>query len=155
MASPKHSRATCSLFDDGGLVSASELYDRSYEFGGIVGARGGSAIRLAVAIDPKLAADPTAQLIAVAICNILPRITERYTSVDLKIPDHQEVTVPRLAAGPLLDRLFETLTAACLHGRFQEVDRSGAPYDYCFVVGEDCPVPSRNVIHVWSSGWRC
>jgi hypothetical protein len=136
-------------------MSASELYDRSYEFGRILGTRGGPVIRVAVTIDPKVAANRTAQLIAVAICNILPRITERYTSVDLKIPDKQEVTVPRLGAGPLLDRLFETLTAACLHGRFQEVDGSGAPYDYCFVVGEDCPVPSRNVIHVWSSGWRC
>jgi hypothetical protein len=136
-------------------MSTSELYDRSYEFGRILGARGGSPIRVAVAIDPRVAADPTAQLIAIAICNLLPRISERYVNVDLKIPDHVQVTVPRMGGGLLLRRLLGTLTAACLVGRFQEVDSSAAPHDYCFVVGEDCPVPSHNVIHVWSSGWRC
>jgi hypothetical protein len=136
-------------------MSTSELYDRSYEFARIVGARGGPALRVAIGIDPRFAADPTAQLIAAALSNLLPRISERYTNVDLKISGHQEVTVPRMDAGALLHHLLATLTAACLTGRFHEADTTGAPYDYCFVVGEDCPVPARNVIFAWSSGWRC
>src|SRR2546422_8496824 len=38
--------------------------------------------QIAVSIDPKLAADPTAQLIAMAICNLLPRIDRKSTRLN-------------------------------------------------------------------------
>ncbi len=136
-------------------MSIRELYDRSYEFGRIVGARGGAAIRIAVYIDPRLAAEPTAQLIAMAICNLLPRISERYTNVDLRVPASQEITVPRLRPDILLPHLMKTLTTACLAGSFQEVDGPEVEYDYCIVIGEECGVLARCAIYAWASGWRC
>jgi hypothetical protein len=137
-------------------MTISELYDRSYTFSRVVNARGGPPLRIALCIDPKLTADPTAQLIAVAICNLLPRITERYTNVDLGISSQQQqLVIPRTSAEDLLRYLARTLRAATLCGQFREECEPNAIYDYCIVVGEDCNVTAKTVIHVWASGWRC
>src|SRR5258707_1132237 len=97
-------------------MSMTDQYDRSYAFGRIIGAKGGPPVRIAVAVDPGVASDPTAQLIAAAICNLLPRITERYTNVDLLGPADQRTTIPRTPPGLLLPHLLATLGTACLSG---------------------------------------
>lgn len=136
-------------------MNIAELYDRSHAFGRVVGAKGGSPIRIAIAIDPTVMSDPTAQLMAMSLCNLVPRITERYTNVDLSISDDQESTIPRLLRRSLFLLLQETLRGACLGGIFEEVGSSKRTYDYCLVIGEKCDVPARCTIYVWASGWRC
>jgi hypothetical protein len=136
-------------------MNIAELYDRSYAFGRVVGAKSGPPIRIAIAIDPTVMSDPTAQLIAMSLCNLVPRITERYTNVDLSISEDQESTIPRLPRNSLSRLLQETLRGACLSGIFEEVGSSKRTYDYCFVIGEKCDVLARCTIYVWASGWRC
>lgn len=136
-------------------MNIAELYDRSYAFSRVVGAKGGSPIRIAISIDPRVIADPTAQLIATSLCNLVPRVTERYTNVDLCISRDQKTTIPRLRESSLFLFLQETLRGACLGGIFEEVGSSKTTYDYCFVIGEECDVLARCTIYVWASGWRC
>jgi hypothetical protein len=136
-------------------MNIAEQFDRSYAFARVVGAKGGCPIQIAIAIDPRVIADPTAQLIAMSLCNLVPRVTERYTNVDLSISDDQETTIPRQRKGSLLLLLQETLRGACLCGSFEEVGSSNKTYDYCFVIGEKCDVQARCTIYVWASGWRC
>jgi hypothetical protein len=102
-----------------------------------------------------LSADRPAQVIAAAICNLLPRITERYTSVDVCVDGDVEVVIPRIPSGAFLPHLISTLTRACPRGQFESGQACGKDYDYCVVVGNECGVVARKVIYVWASGWRC
>jgi molybdopterin/thiamine biosynthesis adenylyltransferase len=132
-----------------------EMYDRSRRFGDVVQAHGIGGLRLAIVIDKKIAASPTAQLIALAVCTIMPRISERYTSIDLCIP-HQTVRIPRVKwKGPLADYLLAELAAICPWGQFRAVEQLSDVYDHCIVIGQEAPVTARHIVYAVASGWRC
>ncbi|HET8892198.1 MAG TPA: hypothetical protein VFQ41_25095 [Candidatus Angelobacter sp.] len=132
-----------------------EMYDRSHRFAEVVQATGSGAIRLSLTIDREIAGTETAQLIALAICNILPRISERYTSIDLCIPN-QAVRIPRIHwQGTLQDYLLTELNAICPWGTFRAVERLIEVYDHCIVVGSTTPLSANHAVYALASGWRC
>lgn len=135
-------------------MNIAEIYDRSYRFAVAVGAKGGPPLRLVLSITPECAHLPTTQLIAKAVCNLLPRISERYVLLDLDVPETALVTLPRTAQTNLRDHLFTTLTNCAPHGIYH-VAEALASYDYCFVIGNYTAISARRYVYAWSSGWRC
>lgn len=132
-----------------------EMYDRSHRFGEVVEAVGGAPLRLAITVDEDIAETPTAQLIALALCNIVPRISERYTTIDLALPV-RKVAIPRMRwSGTLGAFLLAELNALCPWGRFRLVERLTGKYDHCLVVGNQKHVPAAHVVYALASGWRC
>src|SRR6476659_595919 len=96
-----------------------EMYDRSHRFEEVVQARGVGPLRLAIAMDENVAGTATAQLIALAACTILPRASERYTTIDICIPQ-QAVRIPRVEwRGTLETYLLEELKTVCPWGQFR------------------------------------
>lgn len=132
-----------------------KFYDRSRRFAEVVQAAGGPSLRIAISMDRELAGCNTAQLIALAAGTILPRISERYTSIDLCLPA-QEITLPRIQqAGEFGDYLLREMKEICPWGQFRAVRELGGNYDYCIVIGRDTPLSARQVIYASASGWRC
>ena len=132
-----------------------DFYDRSRAFAQVVGALGGPALRIALRIDPALANSPTAQLLAAAACELLPRISERYTIVAIEAPADQEVVIPRAPAGNLSQHLLSILGNACPRGRFQAAEKLLTEFDYEIIIGSVPKGEAKRTIYVWSSGWRC
>jgi hypothetical protein len=127
-------------------MNIAEIYDRSYRFAVAVGAKGGPPLRLVLSIAPECAHLPTTQLIAKAVCNLLPRISERYVLLDLDVPETALVTLPRTAQTNLRDHLFTTLTNCAPHGIYR-VAEARASYDYCFVIGNYTAISARRYVY--------
>src|SRR5947208_3080769 len=122
------------------------FYDRSDAFGQVVRAQGGPLLRIAITVDERLCADPAAQAILSACCNLLPRVTQRYTNIDLLVPD-TAVTIPGCSVGPLREYLLRGLNATCPWGSFRTVERLSDPYDFCIVVGSSQPLTAKHIIN--------
>lgn len=131
------------------------MYDRSQRFAQVVEARGVGSIRLAVTVDQEIVGTQMAQVLALAICNIVPRMSERYTHIDLCIPP-QLVAIPRVNwRGSLSEYLLAELKAICPWGSFRAVDSLAEVYDHCIVIGRTTPLAAKHIVHVLASGWRC
>jgi hypothetical protein len=132
-----------------------QFYDRSLSFGQVVGAAGGSQLRIALTAGAEFAATPGGQVLLAALCDILPRIGRRYTAIDLLLPD-VPMALPRLGAPErtLPDYLLARLRAVCPWGTFR-IGTPGAPtYDHAIAVGS-APIIAAHQVFGWSSGWRC
>ena len=131
------------------------MYDRSHRFARVVEARGVGPIRLALTIDQEIVRTQTAQVLALALCNIVPRMSERYTHIDLCIPP-QPVAIPRVRwRGSLSEYLLAELKTICPWGRFRAVGSLTEVYDHCIVIGRTTPLAAKQVVHALASGWRC
>src|SRR5260370_14619654 len=140
---------------DGGGVMESEMYDRSRRFAEIVQAAGGRLLSIGMIKDQRLAGSDTAQLIALALVTILPRVSERYTRIDRCTPQ-QKVSIPRVKwKGEFAAYLQLEMNAICPWGDLRQVQQLDDTYDHCIVIGHDSPFTGKHVVHVLASGWRC
>jgi hypothetical protein len=132
-----------------------EMYDRSHRFGKVAQARGIGPLRLAIVMDENIAATETAQVIALAACTILPRVSERYTTIDICIPQ-QPVRIPRVEwRGTLANYLLAELKTLCPWGQFRAVEQLSDIYDHCIVIGQRHPLTAKHIVYALASGWRC
>lgn len=132
-----------------------DAYDRSVAFGQVLGATGGPRLRIAIVLDDEFADWSAAQLTALALANIIPRISQRYTSIDFVLPTISTRIPRQVKAGNLDSFLVRHATAICSRGSFQVASASDHTYDYAIVIGNRHNVSARRVLHVLPSGWRC
>src|SRR5260370_15223544 len=121
----------------GGNTMNPKFYDRSRRFAEVVQAAGGPFLRIAISMDKALAGCNVAQLIALAAGTILPRISERYTSIDLCLPA-QEITLPRIKeTGGFGEYLLKEMKAICTLGQIRSVRKLTVKYVHFISIGTD------------------
>ena len=131
------------------------IYDRSRAFAKVVGAKGGQPLKLLITADETRASTKSGQTILSALCEILPRISERYTSIDLCLP-----RVPYLLHGEgsaiHLDKILVTrLRDVCPWGTFTCVPTPLSNYDVSVHIGPFNSTNSQYTLYVHATGWRC
>lgn len=135
-------------------VNIADFYDRSRAFAEIVGAAGGSSLHIVLRIAPEVASHANAQLLAAAICDILPRISERYINLDLCVPDCA-VVLPRAdSKSSLSEYLLRRLSEVCPWGNFRPSSNGSKHYDFCLSIGPGS-CPADRTIWSWNERWCC
>ncbi|MCI0724934.1 MAG: hypothetical protein L0338_39120 [Acidobacteria bacterium] len=138
------------------IYTASLVYDRSRAFAAAVGATGGPPVRILIAANRDWATTTTGQLILLALCNILPRISERYSRIDLCVPEVPYIisrNSKRSASLP--EVLHSRLTTVCPWGRFSVVRVPAIDYDFSLSVGSAKWNVSNQTVYLTANGWRC
>lgn len=137
-------------------TSAIAMYDRSRAFAEVVRANGGSPLRILIGASEKTARTKQGQVIITALCDILPRISERYVRIDLCLPPATYLLSEPGDSPPSMVQVFQSrLRAICSWGEFSVVSTPQAAYDFCISVGEKEWPLCHQTLYAHSRGWRC
>lgn len=133
-----------------------DVYDRSRAFATVVGAKGGSPLRILITSTEEWATTASGQLVLLALCDIIPRISERYTLIDLCVPEAaQSFSWEAQQGSPLASALHRRLKAVCPWGQFSIISAPKSTYDFCISVGATKWNASPQAVYLSTSGWRC